>query len=269
MRTAFCAQDNVIYTVEDFHLVEGFSTKRRFLLCTECRGDGFYRRPSRNGREACFGAWHETGCTLAAVDRNGGQTGEGEIEDEILTIGQRIVVDFNVGTIQGGGADEEGEIPVTRGTAGGGNGLGPALREEMHRRLRSILRSLIGSEEFRNQDQIIEVAGNEYTISEFFVNIADAAEEHLDELHGFWGMIPNTQTDDNGTLWFNSQGGTNVSAFLDRRYIQEAMTRFGWGEEEDLAGAYLLIFGILKRSRSGKLCIEISALERFTVRLAR
>jgi len=56
MRTALCTLDGVIYRSADFAQTEDFENKRDHLVCPECRMRAFYRRPTRNGRDACFAA---------------------------------------------------------------------------------------------------------------------------------------------------------------------------------------------------------------------
>lgn len=272
MRTALCTMDGVTYDATAFQQAEDFGTKRRYLECPECRGPAFYRGPSRNGREACFGARpHAEGCTLAALELDGAATGEGAEEDEILTTGQRIVLDFNYGTPGTTEGPQPAGVPVRTGNAGTrGAGCGPAVRETMTRRLRPILRTLIESEEFRRSNQLIEVpAVGEFTIADFFVPFSAVTEDDVGSYRGFWGMVPAPRRDGNGTLWLNSGGQEDMSALLDQRYWEETRQRFHIEDEEDIAGAYILVIGELRRGPTGKRYVPITEPSRFTLRLAR
>lgn len=270
MRTALCTQDGVTYQAVVFNQAEGFLDKKRFLVCPQCQGPAFYRGSTRNGREACFGARpHAEGCILAAPEHDGTITEPGAGEGEIFTTGQRIVLDFNFGTPV---ADDGGQpIGATTATGDGGvpGGTGEAVREIMTRRMSSLLRSLMESEEFRGSTQVMEVAGEgEFTVADLFVNFADVTDDNIGRYHGFWGMVPDAQRDGSGTLWFNSGGQEDMSVLLDQRFIEEAYRRFHIDDAEDIAGAYILVLGELKRSRNGKKFVQITEPFRFTLRLA-
>lgn len=272
MNIALCTLDNTTYTAVDFNQTENFIAKRRSLVCTQCNSAAFYRGPTRNGREACFGASHAEGCTLAALEYVGTPPGQGDVEDEVFTAGQRIVVDFNQGTPA---TDTEAQ-PVGRPTeADNGrvyNGEGTTVRETMSRRMSSLLRNLIVNEEFRRSTQIMEIVGlGEYPVADFFVNFGDISEGHIDCYHGYWGMVTDARIVDNGTLWFNSGGREDLSVLLDQRYIEGTFQRFRIEDEEDIAGAYILVFGEFKRAAGGnrKKFVHITDPFRFTLRLAR
>lgn len=273
MRTALCTQDGVTYQAVDFNQTEDFLAKKRFLVCPHCQGPAFYRGSTRNGREACFGARpHAEGCILAAPEHDGTITGQGTGEDEIFTTGQRIVLDFNFGAPI---AEEGGQqVGATIATVDVGvpGGAGDTVREIMTRRMSSLLRSLMESEEFRGSTQIIEVAGKgEFTVADFFVNFADVTDDKIGRFHGFWGMVPDAGiAPSNGSLWFNSGGRENLSVYLDHGDIAATYQRFNIQEEGDIAGAYILVLGRLRRAQgNGKKYVGISDPECFTLRIAR
>lgn len=270
MRIAFCTQDGVTYEAADFSQTEDFTTKRNYLVCPRCNGPAFYRRPTRNGREACFGARpHAEGCDLAAVEHDGTPIGQGEEEDEVFTTGQRIVLDFNFGAAVTDLETRPVELPADTDNVGAHNGQGLTAREIMYRRMSSLLRTLIDLEEFRRSTQIIEIAEQgEFTVTEFFVNFAEVTEEHTGSYHGYWGMVSYARRDANGTLWFNSGGEEDPSVLMDQAFIQEAFLRFNIENEANIAGAYLLVVGELRVGPSGKRYVQITDPSRFTLRLA-
>lgn len=271
MRVALCTQDGVTYEAVDFNQTTDFITKKRFLECPECHGPAFYRGLTRNGREACFGARpHIPGCTLATLEHDGEATGQGNEEDELLTIGQRIVLDFNFGTAEAGQGGQPAGVPIATGNAGTHGDNGPAVRETITRRLGPLLRSLIELDEFRRSPQIIEVPEiGEFSVADFFVNFTDVTDDHIGSYHGFWGMVPDARRAANGTLWFNSGGREDMSALLDKSFIEETCQRFHVENEEDIAGAYILVLGELRLAKNGKKYVQIDDPYRFTLRLAR
>jgi len=271
MRTALCTLDNTIYGVDGFEQVLAFVDKRRSLVCTQCGGPAFYRRHGRDGREACFGGRpHVEGCDLAALEHDGGIAGESDVEDEVFTTGQRIVVDFNFGATATGLEAQPARGPADNGNQREHNLGGITPRNIANRRMSSILRALISSEQFRTSPRVITIVGQDDFIStDFFVNFADVTETHIGRYHGFWGMIPDARESGN-TLWFNSGGPDNVSVLLDERFLNDTAQRFQVEGADDIAGAYLLVFGELKRSRrTDKKHVVITDPSRFTLKLAR
>jgi hypothetical protein len=271
MRTALCTIDGMTYNAARFQQTDEFDIKRRFLECPECSGPAFYRGPSKNGREACFGARpHAEGCTLAALEHDGAVTGEGVEDDEVLTTGQRIVLDLNYGTADTTTGGQTAGVPVGAGN-GGTRGLGgPAMNNTITRRLGPILRTLMESDEFRRSNQTIQIPDvGEFTIADFFVPFSEVTDEHVGSCRGFWGMVPAPRRDGNGTLWLNSGGHEDMSVLLDQGFFEETRQRFHFEEVEDLAGAYVLVLGELRRGPSGKRYVLISEQSRFTLRLTR
>jgi hypothetical protein len=271
VRIALCTQDGVTYQADNFNQTEHFETKKRFIVCPQCNGQAFYRGPTRNGRDACFGARpHTDECTLRATEHECAANCQVGPEEEVFTTGQRIMLDFNFGTQDVALDGQQAGVMAANGNAGTPGGTGAGVRETMTRRMSSLLRALIETEEFRRSTQIIEVTRQgEFTVANFFVNFAEVTDAHNDGYHGFWGMVADAEIDRSGTLWFNSGGREDLSVRLDHRYIKEAYHRFHIGDEEDIAGAYILALGMLKKAQGrGKRHVGIAAPGCFTLRLA-
>ena len=60
MDTALCTIDNKRYDIASFSKLDEqiLSSLRRALVCQECNAQGYYRKASRDGKPACFGAYH-------------------------------------------------------------------------------------------------------------------------------------------------------------------------------------------------------------------
>lgn len=269
MNIAQCTLDNTIYAANDFSAVADFANKKRYLICTECGGPAFYRGPTRNGREACFGARpHTEDCTLATLDNEG--TPNGQDAGEVLTTGQRIVVDFNHGTPTGTVVEQPLGRPLVAGAVRCRIDGGATTREIISRRMSSLLRSLIESDDFRTSQQIIEITGQgEHSIADLFVSFSDITDAHVGTYHGYWGMIPDARIGMNGTLWFNSGGREDISILLAQAHLGAAYQRFHIDDEEDIAGSYILVFGELNLSTRGKKYVQVTESSRFVLRLAR
>jgi len=230
---------------------EDLDRKRRLLQCPECGGPAFFRQASPIGREACFGARpHALGCRLTAYDYLRPQYGAADIQDSLLIAGSKIVVDFGYGS---------SSCPESVDGFGLASKLGEAsqnLRDEYrqdtrtHRRPSSLLRTLIESPAFSNSEKGIDVYGQEeIAVRDFFVPLLSVNQQHLNKFRGFWGLLSDVRlSDDKSTIWFNSGGLDTISFCLSTKYMDEFNFRYRIRDEEDLAGAYILVFGMLQIS---------------------
>jgi hypothetical protein len=269
MRIARCILDGVTYNSSDFRHTASFTISKRSLVCTECGVSAFFRNQGRDGREACFFAKHTEDCNLSTLVHAITSTGGSNGESDAFTTGERIIVNFNVGATEidpetrpNAGAADQGEHIVQQGG-------GTAPRNFMHRGLRSLLRSLTGSDDFRSSTQSIEVDGQgKFDVADFFMDFASVSDELVGSYHGFWGLITDTQIR-RDSLWLNTGGPGTMSVLLPENIIDETVLRFGVESPNDLAGAHILVFGELKMARNGKLFVQIEDPSRFTLRLAR
>lgn len=166
--------------------------------------------------------------------------------------GGRIVVDFNYGTpVHPAHSEMAGSVP----TSGRTGAYADRSDARTHRRLSSLLRYLIESPAFGNSDQIIETDGhNGIAARDFFIPMRSADQRYLGQFGGYWGLISDVRfSDDRRTLWFNGGGQSNFSFCLDSEFVGDLNQRYRVADEEDLAGAYILVIGVLRISHEGKL----------------
>lgn len=228
MKTAVCEINNKVYEAAVFEQDRHFENIKNAMVCPECNGPAFFRGITLNGREACFGARHAEGCTLATSEQDEMQADNGSVI-------QRIVVDFNPDS-----------------TAPGS--------------LNSLLGNLMTSEEFRISTDVIEVPEHgEFVMADFFVNFADIADEHVGAFKGFWGVIPDVRVSGN-TMWMNVGGPGTPCVNLDEEHFQTVYQRFQVQEATELSGSHILVCGELKVSRTkNKKFILISNPDNFTL----
>lgn len=272
MDLALCTDDGVTYEAVEFsHLppVE-LAQKRRLLKCPECDGPAFFRKASRSGRAACFGARpHEDGCSLAAPEHDTQADGQGADQDALENPGERIVVDFNFGAVQQPAHEEAPGLPRNLNRRGRFISEGEQPDARTHRRLSTLLRTLLEVPQFSQSNQILEIVGrDEITVRDFFIPLADVSEEHIGQYRGFWGMLSDARVAQNGTLWLNSGGRDDISFCLDLEQVEGIYERYGIEDEEDIAGAYILVFGTLQLSQNGKLYCPIANSGFMSLRLA-
>lgn len=265
MDIAKCTLDGKEYNAVDFEKLppHEMSEKRRNLICIKCEKDAFFRKASRSGQAACFGARpHEDDCLFASAETQQVEELGGD-EDRIINPGEPIVIDLNYGAAVVRNVDVKPSSPSGDNDARGRHiGQRPRPNAKKNRRLSTLLRNLINSDTFRTSQQLIEFEGKEpITINQFFVNFADVADVHDYKFHGYWGLITDARLDQNGHLWLNSGGRGEVSCLIKSEYVDAFYQRYNIEDLEDFAGTYLLVIGDKNTSQRGKPYVTASGLE--------
>ncbi len=263
MNNARCTDDGVIYTALEFsrQLSSDLENKRRFLQCPACGGPAFFRHASQIGRAACFGARpHAQGCELTA------QECADENQDPIHIPNSRIVVDFGYGS-------------PARPERFSGSGHEPMQERSRldhdqphahiyHRRLGSLLRTLIEYPAFLSSDQIIEVEGcGNMAARDLFVPLQCATYQYSGIYRGYFGVISHAKLAPDNSLWLNSGGNDNISFCIDSKCIDVILQRYGIKYLEEIAGAYILVLGTPRVSLNGKLFCVIEDISLMALRL--
>ncbi|WP_144411490.1 hypothetical protein [Azotobacter chroococcum] len=194
--------------------------------------------------------------------------GAGEYQDQLENPGTNIVVDFNYGAAGDSAVSEADGLPGNPARRGRYEGTAPRPDAQMHRRLSSLLRMLIESPHFRNSGQILEIEGRRsIPVRNFFVPILSIDRPHIGGHLGLWGLISDARYDSNGTLWLNSGGRDHISFGLSPQIAPDVISRFHVSDLEDLAGAYVLVFGTPQVSSNGKLYCIVDGIECIALRL--
>lgn len=266
MDIAKCTLDGKEYNAVDFEKLppNELSEKRRNLICTKCGKEAFFRKSSRSGQAACFGARpHADGCFFASAETQQVDD-EGGDEDRINNPGQRILIDLNYGAAPTRNVDVKPSAPSGDNDGRGRHvGHNPRPNANMQRRLSTLLRNLINSDTFRLSQQLIEFEERAaMSVNQFFVHFSDVADEHDYEFRGYWGLLTDAKLGQNGNLWLNSGGRGEVSCLIKSELVDAFYTRYHIDDVEDFAGTYFLIIGEKNTSQNGKPYIAATGLER-------
>jgi hypothetical protein len=263
MDIAKCTLDNKTYSVKDFESLEPseLAKKRRFLEC-KCGGPAFFRKASRSGQGACFGARpHKEGCDLASPDSetiNGSLSPE---DKEFINSGNEIRLDLQYGAVESKHVTEDGEIN------GSGKNKGTSHSSEngksksvLQRRLSTLLRTLVKEKDFfkDSNQEIYFKAKHPYYAKNFFVHSDYITKKYMENINfrsyrAIWSMISDCRyTKDKKSLWLNTGGNDNVSILIEEKHLSEFMKRFKIKDIEELSGKYVLNIGKLRESKNNK-----------------
>ena len=268
MEQAKCTEDGQIYSAINFSCLHpnDLAIKRRLLFCPECGGSAFFRQVSFNGRAACFGARpHAEGCNLAAQDNVRHEDRDGEDFDAQQIPNGKIIVDFSYGTseqsehVLGFGQDSTFDR-VARNSE--------RSDASAHRRLSSLLRMLTRFPEFGSSGKTIEINGlGQLAARDIFVPLKYTGRQYAGQFRGYWGIITDAQNTTDGSIWLNSGGRGSISFCIDVKYVDFINKRYRLKSLEDLAGAYVLVFGKPYISANNKLHVIVEEPEHIALRL--
>lgn len=263
MDRAKCVLDNKIYTALEFsNLPPGeMSTKRKHFVCTECHAVAFFRKASRKGRAACFGAFpHAEDCSLSL---SGAQGSKGKVDESLVSQSKRLLR-FNLEDAHS--SYVEAKLTKNEEKADAVNIVEMAdalkLNPNAHRQLSAILKFLIITKKFKVSHVEVE---NEYgpltAESHFFKSFDLAKFDQSEKLQGYWGMLTDARFSSEGALWLNSGGNSDVSCVIQEKLVDKLFKRYSLEDEEELAGAYVIVVGDLEVSSKGKKYIELNDLD--------
>ena len=274
MEIAYCATTQSRHTAAEFSVLptDTLAAYRRHLSCPDCKGPGYYRRASRDGKKACFGADHRPDCPQA---RTGGTSAEpsqyaiaaAQLIKESGII--ELILDRPPVTSAEELGHESGEDPDVGPRIAHTEGDPTPLRERCGPN--AVLRYLIECSNFSKSDVRVNTGGaHNWFARNLFINLKDVTEhEHLARpFAGFWGFITDASKD--GT-WLNTGGRDAVSIRLDEKYRTHLFRAMGIEDPEQLAGCNALAFGALKKSRAGtgKLYIVPLGIQWLAIRLSK
>jgi len=93
-----------------------------------------------------------------------------------------------------------------------------------------------------------------------FVNFSDVSGCRSQTLYGFWGVIYDTGTGSDNSLWINTGDRQVVSIVIDPELVQAFLTRHKVTVGE-LDGSHMLVFGTISKSGNGKQYIRPASIE--------
>ncbi|QEY16951.1 hypothetical protein D0C16_13795 [Cellvibrio sp. KY-GH-1] len=256
MQYAKCTSDNKVWEARPFSLLESsvLESKRLSLVCVECEEFAWFRKESSHGHPAHFCARHDDNCSLKieyvmSDDKNDGSS----VEVDEVKSGDKIIIQLDK---EVGGVVEVVENTKPTNSLQGEGGrtfvLKGSNREASQQfTLKRILHRLVQSPAFResnteisffkNSEEIL-ISGMVNSIVAGFEKISK--ESHHEKMQFYWGPIASAKYTADGKLWLNSgeqYGSASVAIFED--VTQSFLSSFEVEDLEELAGAYILVYG--------------------------
>lgn len=259
MYTALCTIDNNRYDIASFSRLDEqkLTHLRRALVFQECNGKGYYRKKSRDGKSACFGAYHKDNCKLKT--QSSALHIIPEMVEEVNTIttnNQIIDIKFDAYEQNINSSDNISNSDINQTSRGRSkqHTVNPAQERHIQRGLKSLLRMLMHTDSFASSDIKINTgAQHPFKAKNLFVHFDLISEEYLHKWRGYWGIVSHA---DSNLSWLNVANEKDVSIPIAN--LNDHIRKMRKIESaEDLAGAAVLLFGRLNISDKGKWYIKI------------
>ena len=267
MDFAKCTLDNKKYKVSEFEKLEPseLARKRRFLEC-KCGGPAFFRKASKSGQGACFGARpHKKDCDLSSPE-NENIGGTLTPEEKEFINSEEIIIDLQYGAVENKHvieSEDDNDSNKNKGTSHSSlNGRGES---KLQRRLSTLLRLLINEKEFfkDSKQKIHFIAKNPYNAGNFFIHSDYITTDYVEKINfrsyrAVWGVISSVRySNENNSLWINTVGNDTISILIDDELHDMFIEKFKVKDIEYLAGKYILSINKLNKSKKDKIYSKV------------
>jgi len=277
MDLAKCTLNNIVYNAVEFSKLSDLSMKRRHLICNECEYPAYFKKASKSGQAACFGARpHKEGCRVATEDSSTTIGTLTETEKFLINDGSEIKVDFNfeIQAVTHTLEAENNENKTSRiGKSHSGiNGIGSAASK---RKLSSLLNILVNDMSFVKSNRKIDIGQKyPYNASTLFKKNNELSENDIEKFRGLYGQIVDVKLATNKVknevrpLWLNFGGIDECSILIPNSLSEDFFNRFSEYEDDidELSGKYVLCFGTIHKSKNGKFYIQLDDISKIVFR---
>jgi len=254
-----------IYSIFEFKLLpETQIDKLRYsLLCPVCKQKAYFRRASKDGKQACFGSrYHKTDCPEfnPSARKSEEEKQVAEVE-KILLEEDALLIDFNQAIVKkkkAASSVADGVLnpamanakAVTKtapeeGLLAAENALPKAAKQGLAKLLTSLLR---GSSLAISDLWIYTSATHKWRAKNLFVNIADAQPTDNGAPRMYWGTISHA---DIALNWLNPAEDRSVGIPI-AKYREPLLSRFAIENPQDVEGAGIILFGKCVASKDKK-----------------
>jgi len=235
------------------------------IVCIECNGKAYYRGPSKDGKNACFGAKHLGDCYKSSSNLSNNDEGTEEVNEiELLT--SRFDIRWNYNKSNEGNEGNEVNRGETSGEISGENRKKYIKKPQIEKNAKISLNQILELAEsniIEHQDYLIKLYDNPVLLSDIVMNLEYIDDSYLDREMFYWGKISSF----NGN-WLNTSYINKLSIIIDK-YISEKF----WKVYEErflkvIKNNSIIIFGKPKRAKSGNLYIQLKNIKHFYIKRA-
>jgi len=264
MYTAFCTIDEKEWSAQDFFALPNHEVglKKRSLLCTECKGNAWFRRSSYGNDAPHFCAHHQDNCSLGTSYEAVGEGDENKklpISDAdsgiILDLGltQSYNIDVNTG-VETSETSPQGHKFTGEKCIDGGS-----LKYPAHSTLKNLLYKLVKSKGLCYADEKVSFKDQYFDDlpvrgADLFVDFVNVAPWMDGVRRVFWGFISDVGQTKDGKIWLNSGNiKSGLSVCINSEISSDFKEQFKVKNSiDELDGCHALIIGTCTYATTGK-----------------
>lgn len=267
MDYAKCVQDDIVYSSTTFDKVSDFDIKKRYLICKECGAPAYFRKASKSGQAACFGARpHKDHCSLGTLPSI---TIPGVLQDTVAFSSSKII------QIERNGnskkifhiTEEENQGIKNRNSRKIGSrhiyelGTKASIK---HRNMKKILKNLIIIEE-DTKKAIFIINNSNIFGKDLFKKYNEITETDIKKFRGLYGKIHSANYGKNDKLWINFTRDQKDPGIAIPNNILDFIVKNNKFTIDEFEDKYVLAFGIFGQSPYGKLILNCKNAEDITI----
>jgi hypothetical protein len=254
MIDAICNRDkkgNKVFSIFEFKaLPESEIDRLRYsLLCPVCKQKAYFRKASRDGKQACFGSrYHNLDCEEFNPSVRKSEEEKQVAEVEALLISEdSLEIDFSIAITK---KKKEKKEPMTANIK---TLAVPKKQDDKlntnKQGLKNLLVSLLRGSSLATADLWIYTSEkHKWRAKNLFVNVNNAKPTDNGAPRMYWGTIADA---DKTLNWLNPAEERSVSIPISK-YQPDFLTRFDINEARDLEGAGFILFAKCVESKDKK-----------------
>jgi hypothetical protein len=234
---------------------------RHFLICPVCQQKAYFRKASRDGRQACFGSrYHKADCAEfnPSARKSEEEKQLAEVE-KVLLENDSLVIDFSAPLVKAQKISDKISTSSKKNANKLLNTSSAAVKEKKEvgksdpkvskQGLKKLLMSLLRGSSLAESDLWIYTSEkHKWRAKNLFVNIKDAQPTDNGAPRMYWGTISHA---DKTLNWLNPAEDSGVALPISK-YRDELLSRFDIKQVVDLAGAGFILFGKCVLSKDKK-----------------
>jgi len=249
MIDALCEIDNKVFSIYEFKAQpEAEINRLRYsLLCPVCKQKAYFRKASKDGKQACFGSrYHKSDCEElnSSVRKPEEDKQVAELENIVLET-DSLSIDFSK-PISSKIATKQSSTRATKAESVKKSGSELTANKQG---LKKLLVSLLRGSSLASSDLWVYTSEkHKWRAKNLFVNVNDAKPTENGAPRLYWGTICHA---DKTLNWLNPAEERSVAIPISK-YREQLLSRFDIQESRDLEGAGFIIFAKCVESKDKK-----------------
>lgn len=221
------------------------------MVCIECGGNAYYRGPSKDGKNACFGAKHIGDCDLSSNHKSNNDQGDEEVNEIDLETSQ-----FEIRWNYTSSNTDNGESPrEIGGDINGENKRKYTKKPPVEGNIKIGLNQILEFAELdiiNNQDYLININNEPMPLKDIVVNIENIDDSNLKKEMFYWGGISSFNGD-----WLNTPYKNKVSIIIDNTISEKFWKIYRKKLLKIIKSNAFIIWGKVRKSMKGNYYISL------------